>query len=92
MKHFLYVLFFMVVSTGAVGQGQANFWYFGQHAAIDFNSGVPVTTFGSAMGTREGCASISTPSGDLLFYTDGTSVWDKNNQCNHQFAAQLLCS
>jgi len=28
--------------------------------------------------TREGCASISDNAGNLLFYTDGISVFDRN--------------
>lgn len=32
------------------------------------------------MNTGEGCATISNSSGDLLFYTDGVTVWNKNHQ------------
>ncbi len=55
-----------------------NVWAFGNFAGINFNtsSPVPVTT---QMSTNEGSASISAPSGKLLFYTDGTTVWDGNN-------------
>src|SRR5665213_705174 len=61
-------------------QPQAYNWYFGQNAALNFSSGNPVSISGSAMNTYEGCASISDPiAGNLLFYTDGTYVWDKNN-------------
>ncbi|MGZ4055049.1 MAG: T9SS type B sorting domain-containing protein [Bacteroidia bacterium] len=52
-------------------------WYFGDHAALDFNSGSPVPVTGSALFTNEGCSSIADNSGNLLFYTDGITVWNK---------------
>ncbi len=54
-------------------------WQFGTNAALDFSSGSPVIGT-SNINTHEGCASISDRNtGQLLFYTDGDSVWDKNN-------------
>lgn len=61
-----------------VAQVQTNQWRFGHNAAIDFNSGVPVSISGSVLTTDEGSASIADSSGNLLFYTDGVTVWDKN--------------
>ncbi|MGZ4118795.1 MAG: gliding motility-associated C-terminal domain-containing protein, partial [Bacteroidia bacterium] len=46
---------------------------------IDFNSGSPVAVTGGAMSATEGCATISTSEGNLLFYTDGITVWNKLN-------------
>jgi gliding motility-associated-like protein len=60
-------------------QKQANFWHFGTLAGLDFNSGAPVVLNNSVINTAEGSASISDASGNLLFYTDGLTVWDKNN-------------
>lgn len=62
-----------------IAQGEANMWYFGQFAALDFNSGAPAAVNNSQVFTDEGSASISDLSGNLLFYTDGISLWDKNN-------------
>ena len=54
-------------------------WQFGDSCALDFSSGIPVAGK-SSISTNEGSASISDPNtGQLLFYTDGTNVWDKNN-------------
>ena len=54
-------------------------WQFGLNAAMDFSSGTPVTGT-SAIWVDGGSASISDPNtGQLLFYTDGMQVWDKNN-------------
>ena len=54
-------------------------WQFGNTCALNFSSGTPVIG-SSAINTDEGCASISDiNTGQLLFYTDGISVWNKNN-------------
>jgi gliding motility-associated-like protein len=60
-------------------QGQANIWYFGENAGLDFNSGVPVPITDGQIDTLEGCATISDAAGVLLFYTDGITVWDVNH-------------
>ncbi|WP_456421913.1 T9SS type B sorting domain-containing protein [Lutibacter sp.] len=60
-------------------QNEAAIWYFGNQAGLDFNSGTPVVLTDGQLNTYEGCASISDSSGNLLFYTDGVSVWNKNH-------------
>jgi len=60
-------------------QNQANIWYFGENAGINFNSGTPVALTNGALNTFEGCATISTPDGDLLFYTDGSTVYNSTH-------------
>ena len=57
---------------------EGNNWTFGWSAGIDFNSGTPASAICS-LSTEEGCSSISDTAGDLLFYTDGSTVWDKNH-------------
>lgn len=59
-------------------QKQNNIWYFGDEAGLDFNTDPP-TPISSALVTLEGTASISDPAGHLLFYTNGTTVWDRNH-------------
>ncbi|MDD3860162.1 MAG: T9SS type A sorting domain-containing protein [Bacteroidales bacterium] len=54
-------------------------WYFGNGAGLDFSSGTAVAITNSPMEAVEGCASISDTCGNLLFYTDGDTVWDRNN-------------
>lgn len=60
-------------------QGEANIWYFGVNAGLDFNSGSPVPLLDGALNTLEGCATISDSSGNLLFYTDGITVYNRNH-------------
>ncbi len=59
------------------GQGENNNWVFGDQAALNFNTSPP-GFFQSHMTTVEGCSSISDAAGNLLFYTKGSRIWDRN--------------
>lgn len=58
---------------------QGNIWYFGVNGGLDFSSGSPVVINDGQLNTREGCATIADPNGNILFYTNGVSVWDRNH-------------
>jgi len=77
MKKFI-TLLLLFGTLNVLAQGEANFWFFGQNAGLNFNGGSPNPISGS-LDTFEGCASFSDKNGNLLFYTDGTIVWNKNN-------------
>ena len=64
----------------AVGQKYGNVWEFGEHAGINFNSCHPVAITNGNNPGFEGCGSISDTSGQLLFYTNSDTVWNKLNQ------------
>ncbi len=74
------ILGFLFITSFVFSQGEANIWYFGDQAGLDFNSGVPVALTNSQMFTHEGCAVLSNGAGQLLFYTDGVTIWNKNQQ------------
>lgn len=61
-------------------QKQTANWYFGEFAGLDFNATSPTPLLDGQLTTNEGCATISTNNGDLLFYTDGITVWNRNHQ------------
>ena len=79
-KQFLYLIFLSFFSVTLNAQYEAAHWFFGSHAGLDFNSGAPVREPGSQIDTEEGCSSISNACGDLLFYTDGITIWNANHQ------------
>lgn len=54
-------------------------WYFGERAGIDFTNGAQAILDDNVMSSPEGCASISDLNGDLLFYTNGSTVWNKEH-------------
>lgn len=74
----LAILFLFSIAKAQLGK-EAWHWQFGHGVALDFSSGTPVSGTSSIF-EFEGSASISDPNtGQLLFYTDGASVWNKNN-------------
>ncbi len=70
----------LLFSLSTYAQHEADKWYFGVNAGLDFFGGPPVAIYGGAMATTEGCATISDNNGNLLFYTDGVTVWNRNHQ------------
>lgn len=58
-------------------------WYFGRKAGLDFASGVAVhddqAEINNTLFSGEGCVSIGDTAGNLLFYSNGGSIWDKNH-------------
>lgn len=59
------------------GQGRGAHWYFGAEAGLKFGPSGPTALTDGAMTTGEGCATMSSRTGDLLFYTDGSTVWNR---------------
>jgi hypothetical protein len=81
MKTILTILVFVIVVLPVYAQGEADNWYFGEYCAMTFNTPDKSPRFlpGSQMQTDEGCASISDYKGNLLFYTNGKTVWNSEN-------------
>ncbi len=82
MKKYLLILAaFICVSSIASAQyylPQNNKWAFGYSGGLDFTSGTPVATT-TAIYCFEGCASICNAAGNMMFYTDGVTIWDNTN-------------
>jgi hypothetical protein len=78
--HFILLLMLFVGGRDGFGQKEANNWYFGEKAAINFSNGSPVAVLNSQMNSHGGSASMSDSAGNLLFYTDGIQVWNRNHQ------------
>lgn len=72
-----FISLFFLLSAPTFAQKEAAIWYFGEYAGLDFNSGSPVALTNGQLSTDEGCTTISDKNGNLLFYTDGTIVYDK---------------
>ncbi|MEZ4856214.1 MAG: T9SS type B sorting domain-containing protein [Gelidibacter sp.] len=79
IKYILYSVILLAAFSMFSQRESAN-WCFGDFAGLNFNSGNPVPFQSSQLITKEGCATISDETGNLLFYTDGTTVWDRQNQ------------
>ncbi|MDZ7900239.1 MAG: gliding motility-associated C-terminal domain-containing protein [Arcicella sp.] len=55
-----------------------NFWYFGNNAGVKFSGGSASADDKGKLNTKEGVSSIADVNGNLLFYTDGRKIYDKN--------------
>jgi gliding motility-associated-like protein len=71
---YIIVLFCFILRVGA--QNEFKKWYFGQYAGLDFMTNPPTILTGS-MSTNEGCASIADAAGNLVMYTDGSTIYNK---------------
>ncbi|WP_276520136.1 T9SS type B sorting domain-containing protein [Aestuariivivens sediminis] len=80
MKHYFYISVLCIQLC--FSQKEANIWYFGSQAGLDFNSGNPVVLTDGQNNPNNffGTASIADSNGNLLFYCDGPTVWNKNHQ------------
>lgn len=75
-----FLILFTWVALPFTGYGQQeNKWAFGMHAGLDFTTGNPVAFQTAMEGFGEGDASVCDANGQLLFYTEGSFIWDRNN-------------
>lgn len=79
-KYFLIIQILLILHNINYAQKESNNWYFGNKAGISFSNGYPSATLNGELVTYEGCGAISDCNGNLLFYTDGVKVYNRNHQ------------
>lgn len=73
-------ILFMFVHALSLAQLEANTWHFGLNAGLNFNTNPPTVTTTGQIFSREGVATVSDKTtGQLLFYSEGTTVWNRNH-------------
>jgi len=84
MKH---ILLFLVVGGfclrpwAAAAQGEYSNWYFGQQADVRFRPpAAPQSGLDGALVSPSACATLSDAAGNLLLYSDGDRVWNRQHQ------------
>ncbi len=78
--YFLIIFFKLVFLEVITAQNQGNNWYFSKNAGINFNTIPPSPINFSAINTADNSSSISDANGQILFYTDGITVYNRQNQ------------
>lgn len=75
-------LFLCLITFVAFSQNEASNWYFGKNAGLHFNAATGTVTalIDGQINTLEGCTSISDTNGNLLFYSDGRTIWNSLHQ------------
>lgn len=91
MKKIIILTLTILCSAYAMAQKETAWWHFGYYSGLNFNNHETATASdGTVMTdlpepvvgpiyTNEGCFTVSTYDGQLLFSSDGTTVYDKNN-------------
>lgn len=85
MKRLLLLpIFFLAFTLAQAQTNEGNNWYFGQNCGLTWNTyqsnGNPMYLMDAMVNTNEGVATISDDMGNLLFYTDGSVVYNANHQ------------
>ncbi len=80
MLKYLFVSLLCVLCVAATAQKEENVWATGYQSGIDFNSGGPVAITSAFKSFGEGSASVCDANGRLLFYTEGSYIWDRTHQ------------
>lgn len=70
-------LFFFAIL--AIGQKQANIWYFGKKVGLDFNYQPPQPLNNGKANSIEGSSTIADNNGKLLFYTNGLVIVNRQH-------------
>ena len=76
------VIFLLMISCCFIcqpswSQGENMNWHYGKNVSLNFGQ-TPLTVSPSQINTIEGCSSVSDASGNLLFYTTGFKIWNRN--------------
>ncbi|MCK9401578.1 MAG: hypothetical protein M0Q51_16510 [Bacteroidales bacterium] len=80
MMKYLFFSFILLFVKISIAQNEANIWYFNNYCGLDFNSGTPDVLYDGQTNTWGGSAAITDTLGNLLFYTDGHTVYNKNQE------------
>ncbi len=81
MKQVIAIIFFIFSGYIKIfAQLETSVWYFGDNAGLDFKTKIPKALTDGALKNYEGVASFSDKFGNLLLYTDGRTVWNKNHE------------
>jgi hypothetical protein len=80
LKHLAVALIFCCASVTAQAQREQNNWYFGKGAGLNFSGDSAKVVTNGRLYTEEGSATVSDKEGNLLFYTNGVTIWNRNHK------------
>lgn len=79
VRHLAAAAILFACSFTTFAQGAKSNWYFGKGAGIVFSADSATAT-NSRLFTEEGSATLSDQNGQLLLYTNGITVWNRNHR------------
>lgn len=69
-----------LISIALPSQNETKKWFFGDCLGLDFVTIIPTAISTSSMKSVGGCSSIADINGNLLFYTNGKTIYNKFHQ------------
>lgn len=79
LKRLLLIVSFFLLILPSFAQKRTTHWYLGRNVGLNFQNTTPSSHTNGRQDAFEASASISDLSGNLLFYTDGSQIWNKDN-------------
>ncbi len=77
---FYFISTLVLAFLQSFGQGENNLWYFSANGGLNFNEVPPAFLVdGQMQHSAKGVSTISSGSGELICYSDGVRVWDRNH-------------
>ncbi|MCF8365156.1 MAG: gliding motility-associated C-terminal domain-containing protein [Bacteroidales bacterium] len=76
----IFVSIGLIIHSASFAQYPGKIWYFGEFAGLDFNTTPPTPLANGMVNSGEGCATMSDVDGNIIFYTDGVTVWNKSHE------------
>jgi len=92
MKQIMFFITFLCLIHTSYTQEQNSNWFFGNGNGINFEINSSTKISGGKITSSNAPATISDSLGNLLFYTDGKSVWNKNHSIMENGDNTLLSS
>ncbi|MGI8893060.1 MAG: gliding motility-associated C-terminal domain-containing protein [Bacteroidia bacterium] len=75
-----FIILILLIFNHSYGQiERLNNWAYSAYNGISFSTDTPSTWLGGQIGIAEGSATISDTLGNLLFYSNGVTVWDSTH-------------
>ena len=82
VRHWI-VITFVLLSYSGISQSaspRTDYWYFGNNAGLSFSNNNLNVLSDSKMVAPNGSSSISDKNGNLLFYTNGETIWNASHE------------
>lgn len=73
------LILLLFVSSLSFSKNEGNIWYFGANCGLDFNNAEVRVLNGSKLNSKEACATFCDEKGEVILYSDGVSLWNKNH-------------
>jgi uncharacterized protein (TIGR02145 family) len=77
IKKIIFITLLSLINFELFSQGEFNIWYFGLHAGVSFNFNPPIALSDNNPMGFMATSTISDSLGNLKFYSDGKSIYDK---------------